>query len=362
MLPLCLDEGIGVIPWSPLARGRLTRDWDATTARSQSDRFGSSLYSDEDRRIVDAVAKIAESRGVTRAQVALAWVLRQPAVTAPIVGATKPRPPRGRDRRGRPRAVRRRGRATRRARTPPRRPRVSELTDKVGRVAETRIVLVRHGESLAQERRVVGGHGCTGLSDLGVRQVEALRDRLAAVRRAGRGHGALLVGDGQGGADRAESSPRRWATSRSSRTATSARATRAPRATGWRGRSTTSAGRRRRSGRRTWPRAGRRVVRGDAGPGLGPARHARRAAPTARPWWSSVTAASWCTRCCAGSDIEPMGGRTRAWLDPVNSSLTEWRMAEHPYVAVRIELVRFNDHGHLRGDLLPRSRRRCCRE
>ncbi len=90
MLPLCLDEGIGVIPWSPLARGRLTRDWDATTARSQSDRFGSSLYSDNDRRIVDAVAKIAESRGVTRAQVALAWVLRQPAVTAPIVGATKP--------------------------------------------------------------------------------------------------------------------------------------------------------------------------------------------------------------------------------------------------------------------------------
>jgi len=89
MLPLCLDEGIGVIPWSPLARGRLTRDWDATTARSQTDRFGSSLYSDDDRRIVDAVAKIAESRGVTRAQVALAWVLRQPAVTAPIVGATK---------------------------------------------------------------------------------------------------------------------------------------------------------------------------------------------------------------------------------------------------------------------------------
>ena len=90
MLPLCVDEGIGVIPWSPLARGRLTRDWDASTARSESDPFGSSLYSDDDRRIVDAVAKIAESRGVSRAQVALAWVLRQPAVTAPIVGATKP--------------------------------------------------------------------------------------------------------------------------------------------------------------------------------------------------------------------------------------------------------------------------------
>ena len=90
MLPLCLDEGIGVIPWSPLARGRLTRDWDASTARSESDPFGSSLYSDDDRRIVDAVAKIAESRGVSRAQVALAWLSRQPTVDAPIIGATKP--------------------------------------------------------------------------------------------------------------------------------------------------------------------------------------------------------------------------------------------------------------------------------
>jgi aryl-alcohol dehydrogenase-like predicted oxidoreductase len=90
MLPLCLDQGVGVIPWSPLARGRLTRDWDATTARSQSDNFGRTLYEDDDRRIVDAVAKVAESRGVSRAQVALAWLLRQPAVTAPIVGATKP--------------------------------------------------------------------------------------------------------------------------------------------------------------------------------------------------------------------------------------------------------------------------------
>jgi 1-deoxyxylulose-5-phosphate synthase len=89
MLPLCLDEGVGVIPWSPLARGRLTRDWDSTTARSERDRFGSTLYSDDDRRIVDAVAKIAESRGVARAQVALAWLLHQPAVTAPIVGATR---------------------------------------------------------------------------------------------------------------------------------------------------------------------------------------------------------------------------------------------------------------------------------
>jgi aryl-alcohol dehydrogenase-like predicted oxidoreductase len=90
MLPLCLDQGVGVIPWSPLARGRLTRDWDATTARSETDNFGRSLYSDDDRRIVAAVAKTAESRGISRAQVALAWLLRQPAVTAPIVGATKP--------------------------------------------------------------------------------------------------------------------------------------------------------------------------------------------------------------------------------------------------------------------------------
>jgi aryl-alcohol dehydrogenase-like predicted oxidoreductase len=90
MLPLCLDQGVGVIPWSPLARGRLTRDRDTTTARSETDNFGRTLYADDDRRTVDAVAKIAESRGISRAQVALAWLLRQPAVTAPIVGATKP--------------------------------------------------------------------------------------------------------------------------------------------------------------------------------------------------------------------------------------------------------------------------------
>lgn len=92
MLPLCLDQGIGVIPWSPLARGRLTRDWDEQTERSQTDEFGKTLYDtvDSDRRIAEAVAKVAEQRGVSRAQVALAWVLRNPAVTAPIIGATKP--------------------------------------------------------------------------------------------------------------------------------------------------------------------------------------------------------------------------------------------------------------------------------
>ncbi len=90
MLPLCLDEGIGVIPWSPLARGRLTRDWDATSARSETDEFGKTLYRDGDRVIVEQVARIAAERGVSRAQVALAWVSSRPGVSAPIIGATKP--------------------------------------------------------------------------------------------------------------------------------------------------------------------------------------------------------------------------------------------------------------------------------
>jgi 1-deoxyxylulose-5-phosphate synthase len=90
MLPLCADKGIGVIPWSPLARGRLTRPWDAGTARSQTDEFGKTLYHDNDRLIVEEVAKVAAGRGVPPAQVALAWVLANPVVTAPIIGATKP--------------------------------------------------------------------------------------------------------------------------------------------------------------------------------------------------------------------------------------------------------------------------------
>jgi aryl-alcohol dehydrogenase (NADP+) len=91
MLPLCLDAGVGVIPWSPLARGRLTRDWDESTIRSQTDEFGKTLYdtASSDRIVVDRVAQVAAFRGVPRAQVALAWVLRHPAVTAPIVGAGK---------------------------------------------------------------------------------------------------------------------------------------------------------------------------------------------------------------------------------------------------------------------------------
>jgi aryl-alcohol dehydrogenase (NADP+) len=90
MHPLCADQGIGVIPWSPLARGRLTRDWDESTARSDTDRFGQTLYDERsDRAIVDRVAEIARERGISRAQVALAWVLAMPVVSAPIVGVTK---------------------------------------------------------------------------------------------------------------------------------------------------------------------------------------------------------------------------------------------------------------------------------
>jgi aryl-alcohol dehydrogenase-like predicted oxidoreductase len=92
MLPLCREEGIGVIPWSPLARGRLTRDWDETSARSETDEFGKTLYAataEADRKVVEAVTKVAAARGLPRAQVALAWVLAKPGITAPIVGASK---------------------------------------------------------------------------------------------------------------------------------------------------------------------------------------------------------------------------------------------------------------------------------
>ena len=93
MHPYSLQSGVGVLPWSPLARGRLTRDWDDTTSRSATDEFGKTLYTqteDSDRRIVDAVGQVAAARGMPRAQVALAWVASREAVTAPIVGATKP--------------------------------------------------------------------------------------------------------------------------------------------------------------------------------------------------------------------------------------------------------------------------------
>jgi 1-deoxyxylulose-5-phosphate synthase len=92
MLPLCKSEGIAVMPWSPLARGRLTRDWDSTSARTDTDEFGRTLYArtaDADRQVVEALGQVAARLGKPRAQVALAWVLQLSAITAPIVGATK---------------------------------------------------------------------------------------------------------------------------------------------------------------------------------------------------------------------------------------------------------------------------------
>ena len=92
MYPLCADQGVGALPWSPLARGRLTREWGTETTRSETDEFGKTLYSTEgsDRAVADAVAEIATERGIPRAQVALAWVSANPVVSAPIVGASKP--------------------------------------------------------------------------------------------------------------------------------------------------------------------------------------------------------------------------------------------------------------------------------
>jgi aryl-alcohol dehydrogenase-like predicted oxidoreductase len=93
MLPLSAAEGIGVLPWSPLARGRLARDWNESTKRVETDEFGKTLYvaqAEADRKVVERVAEISRKRGVPRAQVALAWLLQKPVVTAPIVGASKP--------------------------------------------------------------------------------------------------------------------------------------------------------------------------------------------------------------------------------------------------------------------------------
>jgi aryl-alcohol dehydrogenase (NADP+) len=94
MIPLCLDEGIGIIPWSPLARGVLAGNRQAGTARARTDEYSRQLYDatrDADERVVDRVAKTAERLGVPPAQVALAWLLQKPGVTAPIIGASKPR-------------------------------------------------------------------------------------------------------------------------------------------------------------------------------------------------------------------------------------------------------------------------------
>jgi aryl-alcohol dehydrogenase-like predicted oxidoreductase len=92
MLPLCAAEGIGVIPWSPQARGKLSRDWDYTSIRTETDEAMTRLFAktqEADKRVVDRVAEVAKARGISRAQVALAWVLSKTVITAPIVGATK---------------------------------------------------------------------------------------------------------------------------------------------------------------------------------------------------------------------------------------------------------------------------------
>jgi aryl-alcohol dehydrogenase-like predicted oxidoreductase len=92
MLPLCAAEGIGVIPWSPQARGKLTRDWDYTSIRTETDEAMARLFAKTeyaDKRVVDRVTAVAATRGIPRAQVALAWLLAKPVITAPIVGATK---------------------------------------------------------------------------------------------------------------------------------------------------------------------------------------------------------------------------------------------------------------------------------
>lgn len=94
MLPLCTDAGIAVMPWSPLARGRLTRDWSGTdTERARTDAYGKSLFEktqQSDRRVIETVARIAAARGVPRARIALAWLLQKPGITSPIIGVTKP--------------------------------------------------------------------------------------------------------------------------------------------------------------------------------------------------------------------------------------------------------------------------------
>jgi aryl-alcohol dehydrogenase-like predicted oxidoreductase len=92
MLPLCRAEGIGVMPWSPLARGRLTRDWNERSYREETDEAGRQFYAgvaEADKGVAEAVGRVAAARGVPRAQVALAWLLQQPGITSPIIGASR---------------------------------------------------------------------------------------------------------------------------------------------------------------------------------------------------------------------------------------------------------------------------------
>jgi broad specificity phosphatase PhoE len=224
-------------------------------------------------------------------------------------------------------------------------------------VGQTRIVLVRHGESLAQERRVVGGHGCAGLSELGKRQVTALRDRLLdtgeladatvlysslmarAVQTAEilapalgdleirqdcgfcEGH-PVAGGDGMSWEeyDRRWPEPAEW-------TPESRRGPGGETYAEMRGRITARVG---------------ALAREHPGQTVVVACHGGVVLHTLFEWLR----------------LDPAGDSGRAWLDPVNSSLTEWRMAENPFSGkgLPIQLVRFNDHAHLRGDLLPRRR------
>ena len=90
MLPMCADLGVGCIPYSPLGKGRLARPWGQQTQRGNVDQVAKSFDLDIDQPVIDAVQAVAEARGVAMAQVAMAWLLSRPVVTAPIVGATKP--------------------------------------------------------------------------------------------------------------------------------------------------------------------------------------------------------------------------------------------------------------------------------
>src|SRR5262245_10051553 len=93
MIPLCRAEGIGLIPWSPLARGLLAGNREAATVRSQTDEYAKRLYSgtaEPDRRVMETVRSVAVGHGVTPARIALAWLLHKPGITAPIIGASKP--------------------------------------------------------------------------------------------------------------------------------------------------------------------------------------------------------------------------------------------------------------------------------
>jgi probable phosphoglycerate mutase len=226
-------------------------------------------------------------------------------------------------------------------------------------VGHTRIVLVRHGESLAQERRIVGGHaGCEGLSKLGVRQAEALRDRLIesaeltdatalyssvmarAVQTAQIIAPALGDLEVRQDCDFCEGHP----SAESDGMAWEEFDQRWPMPADW------SPEVARDPGGESWAQMRDRVTAG-------------------LDRLAAVHDGETVVVACHGGVVlhsmfrwlllEPVGSSGRAWLDPINSSITEWRMAHNPFWddALPVQLVRFNDHGHLRGNLLPRGRR-----